>query len=481
MVTADRPAAVSRALKTAAAHAAAFGGELSILIIDGSRTDGARRANAATTAALRTTTGCDIAHVGAREASRARARLSAAGIGDRCALTSWLTPGSFGANRNLATLFLAGRDFVFVDDDVRLEAWALPNREAGVVIAGHQDLREVSFFRSRGEALRSLPTVPVNLLEEHVRLLGVSIHDVVALAGPSVDLEHACSHMLSELSPETEGVVRVTQAGLAGDSGTYCPYPTLFRSKPLDSQCGSGRQVLEMAVGTREVRRIARRCIVSHDPQCMAYCTGLANRRLLPPFAPVGRNEDGVFAKMLAFSDRGALFAHLPYGIIHDSSRPAAYPKGYMPSATQTRVCELIEDVVRIAAGSIFAKTPADRLVRLGRSLADLGGTDPAEFRSLVVDMTLARVSRRFAELENIVSHDHEASPFVHLAFERYWTAFRRSVRHPEFFLPIEFRTRASIQAGYRALQAHLRSFGEMLQAWPALWAFAATERLDIE
>ena len=480
MVTADRPGALRQSLKAAAAHAAAFGGNLSIVIIDGSRTARGREANAATTAALRTNTGWKIGHVDAREASRVRARLSAAGGGGRWPLTTWLTLGSFGANRNLATLLLAGRDFVFVDDDVRLEPWALQNRQTGVAVAGHQDLRDVMFCRSRAEALRSLPPARINLLEEHLRLLGRSIHDVVAMAGPPMDLQHACGHMLSELAAETASVVRVTQVGLAGDSGTYCPYPTLFRSKALQNQCGSSRQALQMAVRNREVRRIAKRCIVTHDPHCMAYCTGLANRRLLPPFAPLGRNEDGVFARMLAFADQQALFAHLPYGIIHDSSRPAVYPRDYMPSATQTRVSELIEDVIRIAGSSILVHTPPERLVRLGGLLTDLGGTRPAAFRSLVVDMTLVRVSRRFADLESRLSEDHETSPLVHLAFRRYLAAFRRSVRRPEFFLPIEFQNRASMQAGYRALQAHLRSFGELVQAWPTLWAFAAKQRLDV-
>ena len=39
--------------------------------------------------------------------------------------------------------------------------------------------------------------------------------------------------------------------------------------------------------------RLTSTNVVTHDSSCMATCVGLANRTLLPPFMPVGRNEDG--------------------------------------------------------------------------------------------------------------------------------------------------------------------------------------------
>jgi hypothetical protein len=75
----------------------------------------------------------------------------------------------------------------------------------------------------------------------------------------------------------------------------------------------------------------------------MSYCMGLDNRSLLPPFLPVGRNEDGVFGVTLGLTDENALFAHLPYGVIHDSQRPSSYAEDEkMVSARRTRLSDLI-------------------------------------------------------------------------------------------------------------------------------------------
>lgn len=479
IVTADRPAALRHSVPAVVDHAKCQGTSVSVLVVDGSASAEARRANVAAVACLCRNPDCETTYLGPREAARIRGRLRAAGMTRQPALLRGLTPGSIGANRNLALLLLAGRDFVFVDDDVHVETWSLPKRAPGMLLGGHGEMREITFFQSRAAAVHALASAPVNVLAEHERWLGAPLAHAPALARGPVDVQPACPHMLAQLQAGARGCIRVTLAGLAGDSGTYCPYAIALQSEAVRATYGSSREIWNLAVTSREVRRIARQYVVTHDPHCMAYCTGLSNRRLLPPFAPVGRNEDGVFGHLLAFADPDALFIHLPYGIVHDSDRTPAYRKGYMPSVTQTRVCELVEELIRIAGSSTFAESPADRLVRLGRMFGDAGRMKRAAFVSFVVDLTLGRLCRRLANLDEVLSAEPGLPVYIRSALDQYRTAFIHSVRRREFFVPIEFRAAGSIEAGYRALQAHLRDFGELLEAWPVLWAFAAKERLD--
>ncbi len=199
---------------------------------------------------------------------------------------------------------------------------------------GHDDLRRVEFFDSRVRALAfARAGGAVDVLASHQAVLGRGLHGLCRQAGADLETRFACGHLTRVLRDRRPLRVRLTFSGLAGDAGVHCPHGLLFARGQLRNRFGREPALLETALASREIVRVADRVIVTHDSACMTYCAGLANDELLSPFMPKGRNEDGVFGALLSYADATALSAHLPHGVIHDSIRPSAYDTREIASA----------------------------------------------------------------------------------------------------------------------------------------------------
>lgn len=468
IVTADRPQSLARGLEAIARHRTVS--QPRVLVIDGSRVHGAHTRTVVERAAA--DYGLDTRYVGAAEAAQLRERLAEASI-PRPVLDAALTPGSIGSNRNLATLLTAGRLIVMQDDDVVCEPWALPDREDGVVMGGHVDLRAWRFFTSRQEAMSSVTPVDADLWAAHAAVLGQPLANILSRASTALDVEHACNHMVAALTESEQRHVRVTFAGLAGDAARYCSHGVLFLQGAVREALWRDPTLMETAITSREIASIARRTVLTHDPACMAYCMGVDNTALVPPFMPTGRNEDGVWGTMLGFADPQALFAHLPYGIRHDSNRPAVYDDP-MPSVRQCRISEFLLFVVHRLARSTFAASPDERLRHLGQICTQIGQLPRDEFRLLLMDTRLNALCGELSRQEALAAANPECPLHWRAAFEEYSRIFRKHVTQPDFFLPIEFKDATSIDEGFARAQTFVQQFGELLTWWPQMWAAAA-------
>lgn len=480
LITADRPAALGRALESFVHHSDVHGHRPRFLIVDGSRQPAARAETRAIATTIGRTTTCDVQYVGASEA-----RAFCATVLDGTAPVRPLAPGSAGANRNLLLLMSAGECILSVDDDMVCMTWALPTRRDALVVMGHDEIRQTAFHATRAAALAAIESVPADLLGAHEALLAQSLSDLLTRASEPPDTTRACDHLRSGLAAGRRQVVAVTFSGIAGDSGTYCPGRLLFSSGSVRDCLWSSEVRFTTAMTSREGLRIAETNVVTHTCHCTAGCMGLSNLTVVPPFPAVGRNQDGVFGVLLAVSDPAALFAHVPVGVVHDSHRPSRYRAagspdlragstghaGHLRSAVESRVSELVIALALRLARSVAATAPADRMREVGGALAAVGAMSPRSLVALVTDVTHETRAR---ELDYATAGAGESGcpDYWRAALDEYRTTLEQAMRRPEFFLPIEFRS-SSIDAGYRSLAAFMRQFGRQVAAWPTWWAAA--------
>ena len=465
IITADRPRLLARCLESLVSNCALGRSQPRILIVDGSRQDRNRVVNRRNVRESAARTQLKVDYVGPVQARALRARLAARGI-PRRTLRFGLTPGGTGANRNIAVLMAGGSNLLMIDDDVICAPWSLAARESGVAIAGTAELRDIRFFPTRRAALRMGRAAPISLVDAHSQLLGATSRDLVS--GALGDIVTASPDGLwSTIEKGAEYRVRASFAGLAGDSGTSCPHHLLFATGALKEKLTTDPVAFATALRSREVIRIARRNIVTRVPNCMAVCMALANDALLPPFLPFGRNQDGLFGVMLHFIDRTALFGHLSYGIVHDSTRASAYASAPIASATQTLFANLLVSFARRArfrSGSASAN-----LGGLADSLHDVSRLPIREFITQAMQFTLEDRCGRLAVLRDRLSIDASYPAYWRKAVDRYQDAFYKSAVRPDFYIPVEFKGGRRIDDAFARVREATGQYAELIRWWPGM------------
>jgi hypothetical protein len=470
LITAGRPTSARRSLHSLVHHCDLYGHRPRFLVIDGSKEPADQAATRSAVSDVADVSGHQFEYVGTKEAKEFCAMLAVPDEIDDIATV--LAPGSSGANRNLLFLMTSGEHVLTFDDDVVCETWAASNSDDGLALMGHhQELLETAFFPSRATALGTVARTAADLFAAHAALLGRALPTLIAESPRPVDLTGGCAHLRSALEERRPLVVKATFAGLAGDAGVYCPYRLLFSAGPLRQLLRSSPRAFQIAMASREASRIVRTNVVTHDCGCMAFCMGVANREVVPPFMPIGRNEDGAFGVMLAAFDPATVFGHVPVGVLHDSNRPSERA-GEPISATESRLSDLVISVVRRSRFRSKTTSCETWLQEMGQSLMDIGHRDERGLAAFVTDVILGE---RSLELEQLVkdSSGSDCPEHWRAAVGKYRDQLSNSMTTREFFLPAEFHALGSVDAGYRALQTFFLTFGRLLASWPALWVAA--------
>jgi hypothetical protein len=464
---------VRRMLESFTRHCETHGRRPRFLVIDGSQRPENRRATRSVVTALAGSTRLDLSYVGRAEAAAFSRALRKNGIPGPT-----FVPGAIGANRNLLLLMTAGEHMLQADDDIVCDAWALPGRHTDVAVTGHHELREVAFFKNRAASLAAITPTRTDLLAVHESLLGRSLPDLITASPRPADLTRACTHVFSGLLARRRQDVKATFSGLAGDSATYCPGRLLLRSDSVRDHLWSSQTAFRHAMTYREVFRIAKTLVVTHNCQCMAFCMGIANQSGVPPFMPVARNEDGVFGILTAVCDPASLFGHVPIGVIHDSDRPSKYAGPRTPSASESRLGDLVINLLLRDVSSLSQTSPSDRMREIGEILVHIGGLRRRAFIALATELTLETRHREIARAEKSAA-DADCPGYWSEALIRYHTEFLKAVLKPEFVLPREFHGLGSLDAAYDAVQACVRHYGRLIASWPVLWQAARELNAD--
>ena len=413
-------------------------------------------------------TGCEIALVGRRERRTLRADLRSVCSGKLIDFA--LTPGASG-NRNIAILLTSGENVLLVDDDVVCDVWKTRSSRSALELSGHVERRDIAFFRTRAGARRGMIPVTANLLDAHQTLLGRPLESLGS--SMRLDATRACRFLIEGLTGLRPMVVRTTFSGLTGDAGASNPERLLFGTGKWKHLLQSGRDVYDTAFSYREVRRVANRYLVTHDAACMGFCMGLANTMMAPPFLPTGRNEDGLFGLTLSAVDRTAVVGHLPYAVLHDSTRPSRYRRYAFVSASQTRVADLMIHLVSSWIPSTRTSAPKQRLGRLIDWLTELASLDEPEFARVIVGTIFKVRERELTFIDAALRPDSDYPDYWQRDLRRYRNTLLKNLRKPSFFVPVELTRSRSVRDSWSAIRQFIRMSSECLAVWPTLWAEA--------
>src|SRR3954468_1019746 len=381
-----------------------------------------------------------------------------------------------GANRNAVLLDAAGDTVLLVDDDTTSRVMRPRDAVDGLRLSSVGDPLSLSFFRSVDDALKAATWTDVDILALHRLLLGRP--PAACAFSPdgndesrsgetrvtSIDLNAADSAMISAFA-RGRGRIVATAAGVAGDSGMGVPiYFLSLRNEARDRLFDN----YESFRSTRGVHRGVDIATVSNGRLFMAAHVALDVCGFIPPFPPVLRNEDGVFAALLRTSAPESYVTYLPWLVEHapPDTRPADFDR-IVESISQVRANDIIRDLANLYEPAPGVNDPTTRLRALGRYMTALGEAPSEEFGAFVRHRIASIIGRRVELLTHTVA-EHDGQPEVWA--EDCATVIEEGLRAAtEDELVVADVPGDTIDERHLRFQRVVSRFGQVVEAWPAL------------
>ncbi len=472
VVTRDRPESLERCLEGAIRNAKTHGRACEFIVMDDSGDDRTR----AVLQGLKARHGATIRHAGRREKDLYAAALAKeAGVDPETLAFALADPEGCGftpgANRNALLLDTVGEMFVSLDDDTLGTPCAPPMTPSpGLMLTSEADLTESWFHPDRDSALRAAPPVEKDLLGLHEELLG---RDPASAAAGTADFGTIDARFLRRLRAG-DGRVALTQMGTAGDSALGSHGSFLSLGGPSRDRLLASEAAYRAALSSREVVRAVNRLTVTHRPHLMTTAAGFDNRSLLPPFMPVTRNEDGVFALTLRKCSETALFGTLPWVIPHVPPTGRAM----LPDAvTRLDFNDILVSCLSSLEPGFFKPEGADRFALMGRHIAELAGLPAREFRNFLLRIDWLRLSRGIQGLERQIAHFKGEPAWWAADVQKLIDQSRQALTGGDHIVPLDLSGGRDAAAAGALAQRLVARFGRLLEAWPALVAAARTLR----
>jgi hypothetical protein len=372
-------------------------------------------------------------------------------------------------------LATTGSAFLSVDDDTVAEAGHVGATRGGTALVGAgEDPREMWFFPDHDAVLVAAPPGPFDFAASHEELLGTDIRECLR---EDVGLDGITFTFAQRLI--SGGRVRVTQAGIMGDSGMSSPGSLLSRR-------GATRERLvavddasyRAAYSARQLIAAVPRKLVTDGPFCMSATLGLDNRDLLPPFMPTMRGEDTIFGLTIARCLDGAWMGHVPAAVLHRPVESRQFATDAIwRDAGRVPFKQIMWACVAAAPFGASDSDDASRLRTLGRWLAELGTRPAVELDEVVRVMLWRQAAQLMRGLEEQLATHRSTPSYWATDIRRSLDTLRAAVVREDYGAPYDLDDDVERARG---LARHLiRDFGDLLVAWPEL--VASAERLNAD
>ena len=499
IITANRPQAAARSLASYIENARRYGKTNDFIVVDDSSTPQARQACRDLLRPLKSRYGAGICYAGHEEKTRfAEALIARGGFPPdlvRFALFGTAEAGfSGGGNRNALHLHTVG-DLIFSADDDTVCRLAPHPGEGGVAPA--PDGGRLSFgagcdpsnywvFGDRQAALRAAQAVEADLLGMHERLLGKSVAGILADAAPpeGVSFDGLDADFLGRLEGGG-GRVLATFNGLLGDCGWGAPFG--FWGSPMGYLLLTGHSherlvrseaAYRAACTSRDILRVVQHVSITDESFGMTTFLGIDYRRPLPPFFPVGRGSDLIFAESVWRCMSNGLFGHLPWALLHEPVETRRFSPGEIfRTASGFDMPKLMLACIASCPFGPGQADPAERLRTLGRHLAALGSLPLADFEE-VVRLQAWRSSRAHIALAEARLRECGESPaFWAKDVRRYLDLLCPALVREDYVVPLELVQGRSVEEARRLSQRLVGQFGQLLTLWPEMLEVAGELR----
>jgi len=385
---------------------------------------------------------------------------------------------SCGANRNFLFMRNAGKAYASIDDDVVVAPRQPASLREGFALYASRDAFRRDFHPDINAACKSLVESSESMFSAHEKILGFSQQHLLH--------EHRLCGVLGNPGrflarwKRGKGRVVATFCGHAGDPGI--PTSVYFLSltgKNLERLTAS-ESIYEEAMLHGVQSAVAQSLLVGDATMTPGMAFAQDARTILPPFFPVLHAEDYSWGAALWHCLPDALVGQLPFAVRHDpgGERRLKNPQSLLagPPVGVFEFAHLLRSVIFSAAPPVGVWDPERRMEALGRYLVEIGSSSERDYLDFIHPKIVAMKSAELSWLEHLRLDQAPECDGWHRDVESYLQMTQQALALPDFDVPMDMWKFGKAATVRPMIQGLLRSYGELLIAWPSLFEAARTE-----
>jgi hypothetical protein len=465
--TRNRPAMLRRILGQLADHLHETADHVSVITVDSSESEAVQEANREIVAEAKSSKGLAVRYSGQASRSRySRCLSEITGIPARITRFA-IAPEdegtiSTGSCRNAVLLETQGQHVLFLDDDVHCLTMPVPGSTDQLTWGANKDSFHTWFLDSE-PGTNSFPPRLESLLRLHEDVFNWN----KAKDGGANSVEHLSRRLLGRLQAGEVDVV-ASSLGVIGDPGTDSPMSLFLSGSETLQRMFLDDHSYEHATHERLVLQGPRSTIISEDIGCMSYCIALDNSAVLPPFCPLQRAAEFVFASLVQQCAPDRLFAAVPRAILHTpATRRRFDDHAIATNAGRFTAGEIL--VALIKRQTVTASSRPHAIRAVGNYLRDIALLDDVTFQRLLRDALTPLIVQWIQLFDDVIHLYCGSLPRATDDLRRAQQSALQILNSTTVIVP------SDIQASWGLREAHVRfrslisNFGELLLVWPEL------------
>lgn len=391
-----------------------------------------------------------------------------------------------GANRNTMLLATIGKTIISNDDDVFGKYTDLSfGKQNNITFTSNKDPTEITFFDGIKEIESTVTLKNDNIMSYHQSYIGQKAEDLINSRMNTIkriSLENMGVSFFKKLQSYDSSPafpyrtrVRAVYSGVCGDSGMGPSRYILFRNGNERRQIEQSFKEYMKCIEKRSVLWGVTSPTILESPLFRATHFSLYNKEMLPPFFPVGRNEDSIFALLLNRCYSSGTIALLPISILHKPSKPRSYTRDDLYTV-QLRMADIINIIILAIPEDQFVFSPDERLINIGKFIKNLGTLPLLQFEEYLYSLWLNRVKTQTSYYNYLLSIHKESPSYwaedifqIIDAYENY--SLNNCYIVPSDFNPTKGETLDDNELCKRErCRDAVRLFGELLIWWPYIY-----------
>jgi hypothetical protein len=383
----------------------------------------------------------------------------------------WGSHKTYGLSRNWALMLSAGHRCIMLDDDVLCEALFPPYADDRVTLS---NTNKVRVFATEQEWRNQAVPAGFDPLAGHLQLLGYDLLTCLEKLGSSdladSQIDGLSGEGLASVRPDSP--VLVSECGTFGDPG-FPSHVFLLHGGQRDIEALLAKGDDFSAIFGQRQFQAVQQSVSIYDSAGLSQITGLDNSRLLPPYFPAFRAEDGLFGWLVKQMYPESRTVMYNWGIPHQpiENRASTYFEEAIIPKVNLGVFKGLRDNRMSLSGQ---STPVGRLTLIAGMIRDLAERPEQELLALAKTEFNRRAASVYMSASARLPYFSGMAPEFEAYFQYAIKKASESLQAPPslatwFDMPeassdLEVVSRTAAEAG---------NFANALESWPKMWSLA--------